>query len=156
MDKVKAKKWGALVIATGLFSGYFPIAPGTFGSLVGVLIVLVTQSFPIWLNVALAGGVLAAGIWAAGEANRIFSKVDAGYIVIDEIVGVMITMIGIPVTEYWLIWGFILFRLFDIVKPPPANIFDERVKSGVGVMMDDVFAGIYANILLHLMVRASL
>ena len=156
MDKARAKRLGAVAIATGLYCGYFPIASGTFGSLVGVLIVLATQSFPIWLNIALAAGLLAVGVWASDEANRIFGEADSSYIVADEIVGMMITMIGIPITQYWLIWGFLLFRLFDIVKPPPANYFDEKVKSGWGVMMDDVVAGIYANILLHLMIRASL
>jgi phosphatidylglycerophosphatase A len=152
----RVRKIGALVIATGVFAGYFPVASGTFGTLVGVLIVWLCRDFPLGANVALAVGVGAAGIWAAGEANRIFGKADASYIVIDEIVGFMITMIGIPVTTYWLVWGFILFRIFDVVKPPPANYFDERVKSGWGVVMDDVVAGIYGNLLLHLMMRASL
>ena len=75
---------------------------------------------------------------------------------IDEIVGMMITMVGVPVTPYWLVIGFVLFRIFDVVKIPPANIFDSRVKNGWGIMLDDVCAGIYGNILLHLMLRAKI
>jgi len=152
----RLKKVGVLAVATGLFVGFFPVASGTFGTLVGVALVWGTRSLPLPVGLLLLVGVGAAGVWAAGEANRIFRKPDASYIVIDEIVGFMVTMVGIPVTGYWLVWGFLLFRIFDIVKPPPANYFDEYVKSGWGVVMDDVVAGIYGNILLHLMIRASI
>jgi phosphatidylglycerophosphatase A len=154
--KERAKRFGALFLATGLYSGYLPIAPGTFGTVVAVGLVWLIQGLPLWVYLILTAITFAAGVWASGEANKIFGKADARYIVIDEIVGFLITMIAIPVTAKWLIWGFVLFRVFDVVKPPPANYFDQRVKSGLGVVMDDVVAGIYGNVLLHLMIRASL
>ncbi len=97
----------------------------------------------------------AVGVWASEQAGTIFRNADSSRITIDEIVGFMVTMIGVPVTMYWIVWGFLLFRFFDIIKFPPANLFDERMKNGWGVMLDDVTAGIYSNILLHLMIRAS-
>jgi len=152
----RAKRFGVILLATGLYSGYLPFASGTYGTVVAVGIVWLAQGLPLWAYLGMTALLCVAGVWSAGEANRIFGKADARYIVIDEIVGFLITMIAIPVTGKWLIWGFVLFRLFDIVKPPPAKYFDRRVKTGLGVVMDDVIAGIYGNILLHLMMRASL
>lgn len=142
--------------ATGGFVGFFPLAPGTMGSLVGVGIVWLMSGTPWWVLLLLAVLLLGVGVWSAQELDKILGEKDSGHIVIDEIVGILITMIGIPVTGYWLFWGFMIFRLLDIVKIPPGNYFDERVKNGWGVMMDDVTAGIYGNLLLQLMLRAQL
>jgi phosphatidylglycerophosphatase A len=106
--------------------------------------------------IAVSLALLVIGVWAAGQTCQILKKKDASQIVMDEIVGMLITMIGIPVTPYWLLVGFLLFRLLDIVKPSPAKYFDEKVTGGWGVMMDDVVAGIYGNIILHLMLRAKM
>ena len=154
--KSRSREIGIVAIATGGFVGYFPFAPGTMGTLVGVLIVWGMKSSPFWGLLLLAILLGAAGVWASGEANQIFGKADSGHIVIDEIVGFLLTMVGIPVTGYWLFWGFALFRLLDVIKVPPSNYFDERMKNGWGVVLDDVTAGIYANIILHLMLRAQL
>lgn len=154
--KSRLKSFGVYAIATGGFIGYFPVAPGTAGTLVGLLVVWIFAEAPFWLLLFLSLLLLVVGSWASGEANRLFGKSDSGHIVIDEIVGMMITMIGIPVTGYWMVLGFLLFRFFDIVKLPPGNYFDEKVKNGWGVVMDDVTAGIYSNILLHLMLRAQI
>lgn len=145
-----------IAVATGGYSGYFPLAPGTAGSVVGAGLVWVFQSWTISFQVGIIAGLTILGARACQQANRIFKKADSPRIVIDEIVGMMISMIGIPVTGYWLVVGFILFRIFDIVKPPPARYIDTHVKTGWGVMGDDIAAGIYSNILLHLMLRATI
>ncbi len=154
--KERLKKFGIVYLATGSYFGFFPIASGTAGTVVGVAIVWAYRDFPLWSQLLLCLALGAVGVWVSGQAERIFRKSDSSYIVIDEIVGFMITMIGIPITPYWLICGFILFRFLDVVKLPPADYFDERVKNGWGVMLDDVFAGIYGNIWLHLMLRTAL
>jgi len=154
--KARTKKIGALCIATGGFSGYFPIAPGTAGSVVGLAFAWALRDASIPVQVAAAVVLCLIGVWASDKARQIFAQEDPSRVVIDEIVGMMITMIGIPVTPYSLVWGFVLFRIFDVIKIPPANIFDSHVKNGWGVMLDDVWAGIYGNILLHLMLRARI
>jgi phosphatidylglycerophosphatase A len=142
-------------VATGGFSGFFPLAPGTVGSAVAALFLWGVPTIPLWAHVLLAVALLVAGAWACDKVNQMLGQVDASPIVIDEIVGILITMIGIPLTGYWIVCGFVLFRFFDVVKLPPANVFDSRVKNGWGVMLDDVVAGIYANLLLRLMLRAQ-
>lgn len=150
-----AKKLSVLFIATGAFTGFLPVAPGTFGSVLAVAMLwgLGGMAWPLHTALALALGGL--GVWAADQACKILKRDDASQVNIDEIVGIFITMIGIPVTPLWLGLGFILFRLFDIWKPPPVRYFDEKLEGGWGVMMDDVMAGIYGNLMLHLMVRAQ-
>jgi phosphatidylglycerophosphatase A len=151
----KIKNVVALLVASGALVGYFPVAPGTAGSLLGLGIVWWLRPFSIWVLIGLALLLLVAGVWAAGQTCQMLKKKDASQVVIDEIVGMMITMVGVPLTPYWLIIGFLVFRVFDIVKPSPARYFDEKVAGGFGVMMDDVIAGIYGNILLQLMQRAQ-
>ncbi len=153
--KKRLKKVGIIGVASGVFTGYFPVASGTVGTLLGVAIVWLWQGLPISLQVVMCLALGAVGVWASEQAGTIFRNADSSRITIDEIVGFMVTMIGVPVTMYWIVWGFLLFRFFDIIKFPPANLFDERMKNGWGVMLDDVTAGIYSNILLHLMIRAS-
>lgn len=152
----KSKKLLAVFLASGGFAGYFPVAPGTVGSAIGLAIVWYLRSFSVFFLLALSLALLVSGVWAAGKTCQILKKKDASQVVIDEIVGMMMTMIGLPLTPYWLLAGFLIFRLFDIVKPSPARYFDEKVSGGWGVMMDDVIAGIYGNIVLHLMQRAQL
>ena len=153
--KKRLKKVGVIGVASGVFTGYFPVASGTVGTLLGVAIVWLWQGVPISLQGVMCLALGAVGVWASEQAGTIFRNADSSRITIDEIVGFMVTMIGVPVTMYWIVWGFLLFRFFDIIKFPPANLFDERMKNGWGVMLDDVTAGIYSNILLHLMIRAS-
>lgn len=153
--RARLRKAGVLAVATGGFAGFFPLAPGTVGSAVASLFLWGVPTIPLWAHVLLAVALLVAGAWACDKVNQILGVVDASPIVIDEIVGILITMIGIPLTGYWIVCGFVLFRFFDVVKLPPANVFDSRVKNGWGVMLDDVVAGIYANLLLRLMLRAQ-
>jgi phosphatidylglycerophosphatase A len=139
----------AIWIATAGGAGYFPIAPGTAGSVVGVAAVVGLGRLPLnhaAASVALAAAALAlfaAGVWAAGEAETFFGRTDPGQVVIDEVVGQMVTFLAIPhATWKWLVGGFLLFRTFDIVKPFPARQA-ERIPRGWGIMLDDVFAGVY-------------
>jgi len=139
----------AIWIATAGGAGYFPIAPGTAGSLVGVAVVVGLAQLPLHRAAAiavLAGASLALcalGIWAAGEAEEFFGRTDPGQVVVDEVVGQMLTFLLLPhVTWKWLAGGFLLFRAFDIVKPFPARQA-ERIPRGWGIMLDDVVAGLY-------------
>ena len=156
---VKERRSFSMWIATGLGSGYFPVAPGTAGSALGLALVIAlrqTSLKPLWLGVALAG--LAAllffvGVWSAGRAEKALGRVDPGQVVIDEVVGQIITFVATPrVTWIGLIAGFILFRAFDIVKPFPARQA-ERFPGGWGIMMDDVVAGLYSLIVLVILGR---
>ena len=142
-----------MAIATGFYSGYLPKAPGTWGSLVGLLLffLLHTLSLPVYL--AVVAGLFVVGSFAAGEAEKILDNRDPGLVVIDEIVGILITMIAVPATPITMAIGFILFRIFDILKPFPVNFFDQRFHGGLGIMLDDVMAGIYSLIILQLLVR---
>lgn len=159
LSKETKEKWlrrGSLFVATGAYTGYFPIASGTVGSGVGLLLFYLFRDTSLVFQVILVTFLTGLGVLVSEAANRYYKEADSSRIVIDEIVGMMITMIGIPVTGYWMFWGFALFRILDVVKLPPANLFDTRVKNGWGVMMDDVFAGIYGNIILHLMLRTQI
>lgn len=155
VSQERFKKTGVILVATGGLSGYFPFAPGTMGSLVGAVPLWFLQP-SVFFQVLLILGVGALGVWSSHEAGKIFRVADAQYIVIDEIVGLWITMFAISVTLYNLVLGFLLFRFFDVFKLPPAHYFDRSWKNGWGVMLDDVTAGIYGNIILHLMLRAQL
>ena len=140
-----------MLIATGFYAGYLPKAPGTWGSLVGLALfyLLHTLSLPVYLSVV--AGLFAVGSLAAGEAEKILDNRDPGVVVIDEIVGMLIAMIAVPMTPLTLALGFILFRIFDIAKPFPVNFFDQRFHGGLGIMLDDVVAGIYSLIILQFM-----
>ncbi len=144
----------AVWIATSAGAGYFPIAPGTAGSAVGVLIVAGLGRLPLQVawQVALIGivaaGLFAAGVWAAGEAEKFFGRIDPGQVVIDEVVGQMVTLLARPRASWkWLLAGFLLFRAFDILKPFPARRV-ERLRGGWGIMVDDGIAGIYGLVVM--------
>jgi len=132
----------ALLIATAGGAGYSPIAPGTAGSAVTALL--------LWLVPFSRGGlvifllaVVVAGTWAAHRAEGILGGKDPGAIVIDEVAGMILSVLVFPLTAPVLVAGFFLFRLFDVVKPPPAYA-SQKLRGGVGVMIDDLIAGAYA------------
>ena len=139
------------LFSTGFYTGYFPFAPATFSTLtLGIAFYLLICRLSICLYTCITLAIFLAAVWLSDESEKIFQKKDASYIVIDELVGFLITMFLVPVTWMYVVAGFFLFRFFDIVKPPPANIFNRRKKGGLDVVLDDVFAGIYACIVLHL------
>lgn len=139
-----------MLIATGFYSGYLPKAPGTWGSLVGVLLVFLLNALSLQIYLSVVAGLFIVGSFVAGEAEKILDDRDPGVVVIDEIVGMLITMIAVPVTPLTMALGFILFRGFDIAKPFPVNFFDQHFHGGLGIMLDDVVAGIYSLIIMQL------
>jgi phosphatidylglycerophosphatase A len=147
------------LIAFGFGAGLAPKAPGTVGTLVGVALYLVLSMLPDMLYVLIVAGLFAAGIWAVGAVADELGSDDPPAIVWDEVVGFLIAMIAAPAGIMWIIAGFALFRLFDIYKPWPIAGFEGRFKGGLGIMLDDVMAGVYTWLVLHIlwmMVEASL
>ena len=147
MFKLK-KNQLAKLISTFFYAGYFPFAPGTFGSLITLVIIwfLIPSFFYILLPISL--GLFLLSVWSATRAEETFGK-DGSPIVIDEVTGMVISLMFVPKDIKSFVGAFFLFRLFDIVKPPPARSM-ENLKGGWGVTLDDVVAGIYANLCLHL------
>ena len=137
-------------LALGFGSGLAPKAPGTAGTLVAIPLYLVLIH---WLNLyAYLGAIIGAfvlGIYLCGRTASDLGVHDHGGIVWDEFVGFWITMILVPLTWYWLLAGFVLFRMFDILKPFPIGLLDKKVQGGFGIMLDDVIAGLYACAVLH-------
>jgi phosphatidylglycerophosphatase A len=138
--------YAALAISTwGV--GYLPLAPGTFGSVVGIGVFLLLKS----LVFQVVGVVLVTvmGIWAASRTEQILRSKDPGKVVVDEVAGQMIALLPLTVFasgKVWIIVSFILFRLFDIFKPYPARRF-EALRGGLGIMADDLVAGVYAGLI---------
>ena len=146
-----------IFLATGAFTGYSPIAPGTAGSVVGLIIGYFLCA-PIWAHEPMIFSAIFAAVFflaclVAGRAEEIFGEHDSSKIVLDEVLGMIVTMFLNPLGWASLLGGFLLFRIFDIVKPFPASTIDRRMPGGPGVMLDDLFAGIYANIVLRILVR---
>ena len=140
-----------LAVATGFGVGNLPKAPGTWGSLAAFLPWLFIKGLALPQYLFILAAVFVIGFFAAGSAEKILDRADAGPIVIDEILGMLITLAMAPDHPVAWVLGFILFRIFDIVKPFPVSWFDQRVHGGIGIMMDDVIAGIYAFICLQLL-----
>lgn len=137
-----------LFLAFGLGTGLSPKAPGTVGTLPGVALLalvgsLAGTSAPIWV----AGLLLvmgASGVWLCGEASRRLGVHDHGGIVWDEIVGVLVPFLLLPITPINLLLGFLCFRLFDVLKPWPIRWLDQHIHGGFGIMVDDLLAGAFA------------
>jgi len=133
----------AFFIWTAGFAGLVPVAPGTAGSVVGlVLLILVRATGNDWMELLVLVIVVAVGTWSASAAERHYRREDPGEIVIDEVAGMMLTLLWLPSGWVPFLVGFLAFRFFDIVKPFPARLA-ERLPGGVGVMADDLVAGLY-------------
>jgi phosphatidylglycerophosphatase A len=147
----------SLAIATGLGTGFAPIAPGTFGSVVGVamymLVVLLRLPWPIHYGVMMVLSIWVSyiGVWTSTRTAQMFGVHDPGQVTVDEVAGQFITLAFLPIAPpvYLIIVGFILFRLFDIVKPYPIRDM-EFLHSGLGIMADDILAGLFAGVLCFL------
>ena len=143
-----------LFIATCGYLGYVPVAPGTFGSAAGlVVLAAVRWSGSPALELTVIILLFAVGVWSANAAERHFGGVDPAPVILDEVVGMLITLAFLPVNITGAIVGFLLFRLFDVVKPWPANRL-EALHGGLGVMADDAMAGVYGNVAMRLLVVA--
>jgi phosphatidylglycerophosphatase A len=143
-----------VLLATWWGVGFCPLAPGTVGTLAAIPLFLVLSLLPLWLYLCCLLGLVLLACWAAGRAEAIFGEQDPHAIVIDEVVGFLVVMIALPPTwPFWLslLAGFILFRAFDVLKPPPIRFLERTVKGGYGVVLDDVVAALYAQIALRIL-----
>lgn len=134
-------------IGTFLGTGYLPLIPGTFGSLGGLCMVYLIQGNPaVYIAVTLV--LLILGFWSAGRAAKLFGRDDPRCVVIDEVAGILIGFLFLPVDYRLMITGFFIFRILDALKPFPASRL-ERLHGSAGIMADDLAAGIYTNIILQ-------
>jgi len=142
----------ALLTATFFFTGYAPVAPGTFGSAAGVLLFLLLRLAGVDAQLpVVATGLALVGVWAAAVTARSVGRSDPGIVVIDEVVGMLVTVAWLPLSALGLVAAFFLFRVFDIIKPFPAAQ-SEALPGGWGIMADDVLAGVYANCALRVLI----
>ena len=140
-------------LAFGFGSGLIPWAPGTFGTVAAIPLYLLLAPLPLVWYLSLLVTLFLIGVWVCDKTAAELSVQDPSAIVWDEILGYLITMIAAPAGWAWVLAGFTLFRLFDILKPWPISVLDRRVHGGLGVMLDDVVAGIIAWALLQLLAR---
>jgi len=138
------------LLAFGLGTGLAPFAPGTVGSLLGVLLAWLTLDLGLLAQIGVAAGLFVAGIWICGESARRLGIHDHGGIVWDEVTGMFVTLLLAPYSITAWVLAFLLFRAFDIVKPWPIRDLDHRLGGGLGIMLDDLVAALYAAILLAL------
>jgi phosphatidylglycerophosphatase A len=137
-------------LAFGFGTGLAPFAPGTFGSLPGILLFWLTMDYGLYVQLGVAAAISLAGIWICGESARRIGVHDHGGIVWDEIAGMYLTLMVAPISVFGWILAFVLFRIMDIVKPWPIRDLDHRLGGGLGIMLDDLAAALYAAILLLL------
>lgn len=137
-------KHPAHFLAFGFGSGCMPKAPGTYGTLVGLIVYCLLPPMPVLAFIGFICVSFLVGIYLCNKATEALGVHDHGGIVWDEFVGFWITVIALPEGWPWLLMAFCLFRLFDIWKPQPIKFLDRKVEGGFGIMLDDVVAGIYA------------
>lgn len=142
-------------LALGAGSGLFPVAPGTAGTLAGIPLLLLMPATPV-VYLGVTALLFAIGVWCCGVCAKNLGVHDHGAIVWDEVVGLLVTMVAVPRSLLWIVLGFALFRFFDILKPWPISWIDARVDGGLGIMLDDVIAGVFAALVLHIVMRLLL
>jgi len=141
------------LLAVGFGSGLSPRAPGTMGTLAAIPLWWVLSHLPLVAYAAVTLLVCVVGVWICDRAARDFGVHDHPAIVWDEIAGFLITMLMVPAGLLWVLAGFVLFRLFDIIKPWPIGWVDRHVGGGFGIMIDDVIAGVFAACVLQILIR---
>ena len=144
-----------IVLATGCFTGYIPFAPGTFGSIVGLPLCFLLSKTKLSVAILFILIFIFFAILISNRAEKILKQNDPGCIVIDEIAGIMVTFLGLPFNTTSAIAGFAAFRFFDILKPFPIRFMERKTAGGIGIVMDDLAAGIYSNIILRLLFLAT-
>ncbi len=145
----------ALFLATSFFLGKFPIAPGTIGTLGAIPFFYLYWDKGLLAQISITLSIFFIGIWASYEVSQKYNEKDPSFVTIDEIAGYMVTMLGINLSQiplnqalnYFLL-GFVIFRIIDILKPPPIKAL-EKYPMGIGIMIDDILAGVYSWIILH-------
>lgn len=139
-------------IACGFGIGAFPFFPGTLGTAAAIPIYLLLAKLPLWLYLVITISFVLLGVWLCQVANRDFGTEDHPAAVWDEIAAFLIVMIAVPATWYYILIGFILFRIFDIWKPGPIRWLERHVHGGLGVMIDDIVAAVFSWIILQIVV----
>jgi len=142
----------ALMLATFGYSGFAPVAPGTVGAAAGLVLIIPIRmlGFP-WIDLGAALVLFAVGVWSADATERHLGMEDPGPVVIDEVLGMLVSLLWLPLSWPVVLAAFLAFRVFDIIKPWPAGRF-ERLGGGLGIMADDAMAGVYANLVVQALV----
>jgi len=143
------KQKSVMFFATGCFIGNISFAPGTFGSILGLALCFLLSKIELTVAVVLTILFVFFAIWMAHEAEIILKAKDPGCIVIDEIAGMLVTLIGLPFNMISVFAGFLIFRILDIWKPHPIRFLERKLSGGVGIVMDDIVAGVLGNIILR-------
>jgi phosphatidylglycerophosphatase A len=146
------KQKAIIFFATGGLIGFSPVAPGTFGSLAALPICLLISSMPIAPALIFVAALIMFSTWIAHAAEKLAAQKDPKQVVVDEICGMALALFALPFTPFFILGGFALFRVFDILKPFPIRWVDKKVPGGLGIMLDDIIAGIFANGALRLVV----
>ena len=140
----------AFAIATVFKAGYIPIAPGTVGSIIGLLVFWLIKDYTSFtIEMFVAAALFFAGVWASTIVEQVLERHDPGVVIVDEVVGMLVALMLLPPTITVMFLAFLLFRVFDIIKPYPAR-WCEQLSRGWGIMMADVVAGLYVNVLIHI------
>ncbi len=139
------------LIATVFYIGYLPIAPGSMGSFAALFLYYFIGADPLLLRAAIILCIL-LGLLTAGRAEQLFGGKDSGEIIIDEFAGMLVSLYLLPPTMGYIVAAFLLFRFFDIVKPRPIRTV-ERLSGSLGIMLDDILAGVYTNLILQIVYR---
>jgi len=147
---MNSKEKTIMFLATGGFVGNIPFAPGTFGSLVGLPFCFFLSLCGISFAAIFTIAFIVLAIWVAQETEKLIKEKDPGCIVIDEIAGMMVTLLGLPLDPFTVVAGFLIFRILDIFKPFPARMLERTIPGGAGVVLDDIAAGIWGNLILRI------
>lgn len=141
---------GVLFLSSGGYIGNIPFAPGTFGSLLGLPLCFLLSKINLWVSVLFIVLFAALAVWICNKAQKLIQEKDPGCIVIDEISGMMLSLAGIPFNLISAAAGFVIFRLLDIFKPFPIRAIEKKISGGMGIVLDDIAAGIISNIILRI------
>ncbi len=144
------KQKTVMFFATGAWLGKIPVAPGTFGTIPGLLLCFILSGIDLCAAILCAVIFILFAVWISHLAEKIMGEKDPGSIVIDEIAGMAVTLLGHPFTPGYAVAGFFIFRFFDILKPWPIRFLDKKIPGGIGIVVDDVAAGVFGNIVLIL------
>jgi len=139
----------AVFLATGFGAGYLPKAPGTWGSLWGILVALLINNMPMAVSIFMMWLLAFVAVWSSNLAIGHFNQQDPSQVVIDEVAGMALTLLWIPMNVFSAVIGFFLFRALDILKPFPVRQIERHFKGGTGIVMDDLAAGLMANMVLR-------
>ena len=149
------KQKSVIFLATGCYIGNISFAPGTFGSVLGLPFCFFLSKIKFSINVLLTLIFVLCAIWIANEAEKILKIKDPKCVVIDEIAGIILTLFGLPFNMTSVIAGFLVFRALDIWKPYPIRFVESKFSGGIGIVLDDVAAGILSNLILRVFIRIA-